>query len=265
MQLAELVEGETYSHDQVGAAFSMKPAVLSWQGGIISRPQHEALLVITKHDLASIDYADYWDGPDLVYTGQGQRGDHQMTRENRLLAQNSKKNHVFEALGSRMMRYRGVASTSAHWWSTGRDADGAMRNVIRYLLRFGPPIPTEADDAVNDRGGTEGARRERRHFYIERNRAVVADAKRAWQRSDPALRCEVCEMSFLELYGARGEGFIEAHHRIPLAALNAETETWIRDLAPVCANCHRMLHTDGGCTIEVLRGALQSAREAPQA
>ena len=55
MQLADLVEGQIYTHDQVGEAFSMKPAVLSWQGGIISRPQHEALLVITKDDLASID------------------------------------------------------------------------------------------------------------------------------------------------------------------------------------------------------------------
>lgn len=262
MQLADLEGGQTYTHDQVGAVFSMKPAVLSWQGGIISRPQHDALLVITKHDRASIDYADYWHGPDLVYTGKGQRGHHEMTGENRLLAENSRRNFVFQALGEKKMRYRGVATTHEHWWSTGRDADGAMRNVIRYLLKFGAPPSTEMEGALGERGGSEGGRRERRHFQIERNRAVVADAKRTWQRADPALRCEVCEMSFLELYGARGEGFVEAHHRVPLAALDEETETWIRDLAPVCANCHRMLHTAGGCTVEVLRAALQSVREA---
>ncbi len=44
------------------------------------------------------------------------------------------------------------------------------------------------------------------------------------------------------IYGAHGEGFIEAHHETPLAERNIEEETRIEDLRMVCANCHRMLH-----------------------
>jgi hypothetical protein len=52
-----------------------------------------------------------------------------------------------------------------------------------------------------------------------------------------------------------GEGFIEAHHRIPLRALTDQTETMIQDLAPLCANCHRMIHVGDECSIEELRKA----------
>jgi 5-methylcytosine-specific restriction enzyme A len=56
-------------------------------------------------------------------------------------------------------------------------------------------------------------------------------------------RCAVCEFSFAEGYGAIGEGFIHVHHLIPIANIGAEyTVNPVRDLRPVCPNCHAMLH-----------------------
>jgi HNH endonuclease len=55
------------------------------------------------------------------------------------------------------------------------------------------------------------------------------------------LGCEACGFDFAERYGALGEGFIECHHKTPLAT-GDERETTVDDLALVCSNCHRMLH-----------------------
>jgi hypothetical protein len=50
-------------------------------------------------------------------------------------------------------------------------------------------------------------------------------------------------LSFGERYGALGEGFIEVHHLNPMAnAAGERTIDPVRDLVPVCPNCHRMLH-----------------------
>jgi len=43
--------------------------------------------------------------------------------------------------------------------------------------------------------------------------------------------------------GARGRGFIEAHHTKALAALVENAKTKLEDLALLCANCHRMIHS----------------------
>jgi putative restriction endonuclease len=62
------------------------------------------------------------------------------------------------------------------------------------------------------------------------------------ERHAGQLFCEVCGFDYAARYGELGDGFIEAHHRVPWSELNENTLTRIVDLAMVCANCHRMLH-----------------------
>jgi 5-methylcytosine-specific restriction enzyme A len=58
-------------------------------------------------------------------------------------------------------------------------------------------------------------------------------------------RYAVCDLSFESRYGAIGRDFIHVHHRKPLAGVRAEyTVDPVRDLVPVCPNCHAMLHTE---------------------
>ncbi|MEO5626530.1 MAG: HNH endonuclease [Dokdonella sp.] len=55
--------------------------------------------------------------------------------------------------------------------------------------------------------------------------------------------CWVCEFSFERVYGELGAGFIHVHHIVPLADIRGEYRVDpIRDLRPVCPNCHSMLH-----------------------
>jgi hypothetical protein len=263
MKVSDFLPGRTYTFSEVATAFGMKAAVLTWQGGIISRPAQNALLLTTKATGgADLDYHDYWDGEDLIYGARGQKGDQKMTGANRILAYNERTNYVFEALGGAQMRYRGTARALRHWWDLAPDADGVDRQVLRYLLHFGSNTTEDVPDLLGyHRAAPEGQRGLTQHISIERNRAVVADAKRYWRLRDPLLRCEVCTMSFVEHYGTLGVNFIEAHHRIPLGSLDGTTETRIADLAPVCANCHRMLHAGQGCSVSELRSVLASVRE----
>lgn len=261
MELTSLQTGNVNEFRDVAAAFGMKPAVLTWQGGIISRPALGALLVITRPDADSLDYHDRWVDGELIYGARGRKGDQSLKGANGLLATNARTNYVFEALGSARLRFHGTAHAVSHWWDEAPDVDGVLRKVVRYLLRFGDSARLEDDDHADefyaDTGRSEGTRVLRQHLVIERNRGLVSDAKRRWRSQDPLLRCEVCRMSFRERYGERGDQFIEAHHRAPLSSLTKESTSYVNDLAPVCANCHRMLHATGGCSIEHLRQVIQ--------
>jgi 5-methylcytosine-specific restriction enzyme A len=55
--------------------------------------------------------------------------------------------------------------------------------------------------------------------------------------------CVVCGFSFEKAYGSIGSKYIEVHHLRQVADVGEEyMVNPIKDLRPVCANCHRMLH-----------------------
>ncbi|MCO0600951.1 DUF3427 domain-containing protein [Peribacillus butanolivorans] len=57
------------------------------------------------------------------------------------------------------------------------------------------------------------------------------------------LNCSVCSFNFYDKYGEIGKDFIHVHHLVPLHEIKDVYEIDpIRDLRPVCPNCHAMLH-----------------------
>jgi HNH endonuclease len=70
--------------------------------------------------------------------------------------------------------------------------------------------------------------------------------------------CQVCRVDFSERYGLLGIGFIHVHHRVPIAIIGRDYRIDpIKDLVPVCPNCHAMLHRrEPPLEIEQLRGVL---------
>jgi 5-methylcytosine-specific restriction protein A len=122
-----------------------------------------------------------------------------------------------------------------------------LREAVRVYgaLTFRGGLDTDVDvhngssDPVTVEALTE-IRRYRMHARIERNPRAVREAKR-----HHGTRCQVCDMSFAEIYGKIGEGFIEAHHLRPIASLEEGVPVQYNvgsDFAVLCANCHRMIH-----------------------
>jgi 5-methylcytosine-specific restriction protein A len=55
--------------------------------------------------------------------------------------------------------------------------------------------------------------------------------------------CSVCGFDFGRSYGEIGEGFIHVHHLKPLSEIGGEYSVdSIRDLRPICPNCHAIIH-----------------------
>jgi len=56
-------------------------------------------------------------------------------------------------------------------------------------------------------------------------------------------KCSVCGFSFAEQYGDIGRGVVEVHHLEPLGARRVHHGVdAVRDMRPLCANCHTIVH-----------------------
>ena len=78
--------------------------------------------------------------------------------------------------------------------------------------------------------------------------------------------CSVCGFNFAQTYGEAGEGFIHVHHLKPLSEVGVGYRVDpIRDLRPVCPNCHATIHRrTPPYGIEELREMLAGNRAAGQ-
>jgi hypothetical protein len=72
--------------------------------------------------------------------------------------------------------------------------------------------------------------------------------------------CSVCGFDFERAYGSVGKGFIHVHHLRPLAKIGREYKVDpIKDLRPVCPNCHAIIHLKRKIrTIEQVQRLLRS-------
>ncbi|WP_211961395.1 HNH endonuclease [Cupriavidus plantarum] len=89
----------------------------------------------------------------------------------------------------------------------------------------------------------EGRLLTRVHQVRERNRALVKKAKANALKIHGRLFCEACGFDFEKTYGVRGKGMIEVHHTKPLHTIAEGEVTRVEDLAMLCANCHRVVHS----------------------
>jgi len=80
------------------------------------------------------------------------------------------------------------------------------------------------------------------HKLRERDPKINKKKKEKYLQKNGKLDCEACGFDFYKIYGKIGEGYIEAHHVVPLSKINGETVTKLDDLALLCSNCHVIIH-----------------------
>lgn len=76
--------------------------------------------------------------------------------------------------------------------------------------------------------------------------------------------CAVCGFDFEKNYGVLGVNYIHVHHLIPLNQIKKEYSVDpIKDLVPVCPNCHAMIHRGRkSISIEELKNHINNARKS---
>lgn len=104
------------------------------------------------------------------------------------------------------------------------------------------PAPSESFDSPEEIPPSsthlEGSVRQVLVSVYERN-SKARDACKAHYGST----CSVCGFDFGKTYGELGNGFIHVHHLKEISSIAREYEVDpIKDLRPVCPNCHAMLH-----------------------
>jgi hypothetical protein len=94
------------------------------------------------------------------------------------------------------------------------------------------------------------------------NRYERSPAARARCIAHHGSRCIVCGFDFGQVYGVAFLGFIHVHHLTPLGSIRSSYRLDpIRDLRPVCPNCHAAIHrTDPPFSPEEIKALLQRSR-----
>lgn len=118
----------------------------------------------------------------------------------------------------------------------GEPAEGAV------VGRSGPwtilSVPSVDPEEQYVRGLPEGAK-----TRVQTNRYERSPENRRRCLEAQGVRCLVCGFDFGDEFGEVGMGFIHVHHLTPVAQLGEDyVIDPVRDLIPVCPNCHAMLH-----------------------
>lgn len=123
-----------------------------------------------------------------------------------------------------------IAAALEKEWEKRLRNESARPDFFHYL-------PTEIDQE-EERSYPEGKRHQVTVNAYERNREARKECIKHY-----GAECSVCGFSFGKYYGQDLEGYIEVHHLKPLVECGKNYQVDpIRDLRPVCANCHAVIH-----------------------
>jgi 5-methylcytosine-specific restriction enzyme A len=139
---------------------------------------------------------------------------------------------------------RGNRDEKHVWDEFASQPDRLATTAAAIRSRAGKPPSTETTSLPMDdeEEFPEGTLLFRSHRSRERNGTLVKRARDRFLRDYGKLVCAVCGFDFAARYGHVGAGYIECHHTVPISDLTPGAKTKLRDLIPLCSNCHRMVH-----------------------
>ena len=140
---------------------------------------------------------------------------------------------------------RGNRDEETVWKEFSQDKQRLARvaGAIRQAVSSGLGTRDDAEEEGDVVDAPEGRILTRLHRSRERSRKLVERCKKRALAEHGRLFCEVCSFDFEKSYGSRGKGVIKVHHTKPLETLVEGARTRLEDLALLCANCHRVVHS----------------------
>jgi hypothetical protein len=152
-----------------------------------------------------------------------------------------------------------------------------MGALLKYLIGLRFNISNDSSLAKNDYWHPPSESEQAEAPFAEegkRVRVTVSKYERKIENREACIRangttCIVCGFDFPSIYGAigkgtNGKGYIHVHHLTKLASLEGKAHRFnpVKDMCPVCPNCHEMLHqADPPYTPEQLQSIIADVRE----
>lgn len=135
--------------------------------------------------------------------------------------------------------------------------DSVYSNKILHLIEI-KKLPVIAEEIAIGKsiGLVEGAKIQIYVNAYERNTIARDKCIEHYKKKDRGkLKCQICDFCFEDFYGEEFKEKIHVHHIKALAEIDEEYEVDpIRDLLPVCPNCHLAIHSkDDAYCIEALK------------
>ena len=129
---------------------------------------------------------------------------------------------------------------NSDWMHYNKRHAGTITNSLQHYINF---LHYRKDHRIHEPVSEPDSYKEGRISYVhavgyERNQ----EARKACI-AHYGCRCAVCGFDFEKAYGEIGKDFIEVHHIVPIHERKGEYKVdHIKDLLPLCSNCHSMIH-----------------------
>lgn len=243
IDLSLLLLGEEYDRPYLADIWGYQDWHAIGRGIVTPKDHNLIILFVTQEKQKSLtQYRDHFEGERLVMEGEaGHRTDR------RLVDSINGPDHIhlfFRERHHRPFTYYGEVhledfklrsdQPSIFYFNTSKSLALATSAILTEETATG-----NADESfVPD---VEGRRRIQTHVRYERSRR-----NRARAIEIHGTVCNACGFDFNEFYGRDlARDFIEVHH---LESVTSSTRTVDpeKDLIPLCANCHRMIHRSKG-------------------
>ena len=149
---------------------------------------------------------------------------------------------------------QGQTGRRTNWDVVSHYSGVSREDHLQQCLRIIQASATWPDEMIDNTTHTEGARRS---VWVN---AYERDTKARRKCIDHyGAVCVICGFDFGTVFGPDASGFIHVHHLTPLSEIGqAYNVDPVRDLRPVCPNCHAVIHLNHETrTIEEVREMLQ--------
>jgi hypothetical protein len=127
----------------------------------------------------------------------------------------------------------------------------AIIDYLRTVMRFDVENPSYVSGMAArrvrypDQALGEGVYEEGSVIRVLVNRFERDDRAREACVAKHGLNCSVCDVKLAHRYGPLMEGFIHVHHTKPLSSARGKRRVDpVRDLRPICPNCHAFVHQE---------------------
>ncbi len=238
-------KGAQYSRSEIWQQFhpneGEKPKGGNWDTGyVVEDDELIAFLNIDSAGRTGHDFENAYDSESEQVTWFGKPNTHSQQPLFKRLLNGELTPHFFARWNSKNVKfvYLGIGKINNYEDSVPIQND---QTAIRLSISLVNEKDTIGAEGVPDALAMPPKFAKRMAMLV--NRYERDPAKRIQCLEHYGYDCQVCSFSFESTYGELGNEFIHVHHIEPLGEVGGEGDIDPKkDLIPVCANCHAMLH-----------------------